>query len=223
MMKPLMIFGMLLAATPLAAQQTFATPDGCTAKLTVQHKGCVLVNVWTCEADDEGDQWMTLIGEAGLFSLQRVDAEFQWLESYKVTGSEKLDQPAPDPASLSELLQNQVDTFDFTLITDQGPQRNVGYDQLTGETVEIDGETLYRTLYEGKTFDAEGNEIEANGGRQYVSEKHRLFLLGEAWDAATPDQVTDLSPVEFIYPGEAGFFVDRPKYECGVIESGYDQ
>lgn len=221
MMKPWMILTALVAATPTVAQQSFGAPEGCEAVLTVQNKGCVMTNVWRCEADDPGDQWIALLTQAGVFSVQKVDAEFQWVEAYKVTGNERLITPAEDPASLTELFEAQIDTWDFTLQTDDGTERNVGYDLLTGETTEIDGEILLNTEYQGRTIDGEGNEIDASSGRQYVSEKHRLFFFGESWQADSPDQVTDMSPVEFIYPGEPGFFSDRPKYECNVIESGY--
>lgn len=221
MMKPMIILTALTVAGPAGAQQSFAPPAGCEAKLTVQQKGCVMVNVWTCEADNPGDQWIALISQMGVFSVQRVDAEFQWMESYKISGNEQLRLPADDPASLTELFENQVDTWDFVIETEDGIERNVGYDLLTGETTQIDGEVLFNTEYQGRTLDGDGNEIEAGAGRQFVSETHRLFFFGEAWDTATPDQITDMSPVEFIYPGEAGFFSNQPKYECNVIESGF--
>lgn len=221
MMKPWMILTAMVAATPAAAQQSFAAPEGCEAILTVQHKGCVMVNVWQCDADNPGDQWIALIAQTGVFSVQKVDAEFQWIESYKVIGNERLIEPAEDPASLSELFSNQIDTWDFTLETDDGTQRNVGFDMLTGETTVIDDEILLNTEFQGRTIDQDGNVIDASSGRQFVSEKHRLFFFGESWPQETPDQVTDMSPVEFIYPGETGFFSDRPKFECNVIESGY--
>jgi hypothetical protein len=221
MMKPLMILSALTLATPVAAQQTFAAPEGCTGTLTIQQKGCVLVNVWSCEADNPGDQWLALIGQGGLFSVQKVDSEFQWIEAYKVSGNESLQTPADDPASLTELLANQIDTWDFTIETEEGPQRNVGYDMLTGGTTVIDDVALLNTEYQGRTLDADGNEIEASSGRQYVSEDLRLFFFGQSWDAASPDQVIDMAPVEFIFPGEPGFFSDQPIYECNQTETGY--
>ena len=221
MMKPVMILTALVVATPVVAQQSFAAPDGCEAVLTVQNKGCVMTNVWTCEADDPGDQWIALITQGGVFSVQKVDSEFQWIEAYKVTGNQRLITPADDPASMTELLETQVDTWDFTLETDDGTERNVGYDLLTGQTTEIDGEPLLITEYQGRTIDGDGNEIHAGSGRQFVSEKHRMFFFGQSWEQDTPDDVVDMSPVEFIYPGEPGFFSDRPQYECNVIESGF--
>ena len=90
MKKLLLTLIALTVAAPVAAQQSFAPPQGCTGKLTVQHRNCVMVNVWTCDADPAGDQWLALIGQAGVFSVQRVDDQFQWLESYKISGTEML-------------------------------------------------------------------------------------------------------------------------------------
>lgn len=221
MMKPLAILTALTFAAPVVAQQSFAAPEGCTGTLTVQHKGCVMINVWTCEADAAGDQWIALISQSGVFSVQKVDNEFQWIEAYKVTGNEQLMMPADDPASLSELFDTQIDTWDFTLETEDGTERNVGYDTLTGETTVIDGEELLNTEYSGRTIDQDGVEIDAGSGRQFVSEKHRLFFFGEAWQNDTPDEIVDMTPVEFIYPDEPGFFSDTPKYECNEIDASF--
>ncbi|MDO6591363.1 hypothetical protein DS901_10195 [Loktanella sp. D2R18] len=221
MMKPLMIFSALALATPAAAQQSFAAPEGCEAKLTVQQKGCVMVNVWTCEADNPGDQWIALIGQGGVFSVQRVDSEFQWMETYSVMGDEVLQQPVADPSSLTELFEYDVDTWDFTIETQDGPERNVGFDMLIGESVVIDGETLLVTEFHGQTSDADGNVLDASGGRQFVSKEHRLFFFGQSWLEDDLDQVSDMSPLEFIYPGEPGFFADQPIYECNEIETSY--
>ena len=221
MMKPWMILTTLVAATPAAAQQTFSAPQGCEATLTVQYKGCVLTNIWQCEADNPGDQWIALLTQTGVFSVQKVDDEFQWLENYKVTGNERLQTPAVDPASMTELFETQLDTWDFIIETDNGIERNVGFDMLTGETTVIDGVTLLNTEFQGRTLDGDGNEFEAGSGRQFVNEDLRLFFFGEAWDDATPDDVIDMSPVEFIYPGEPGFFSDTPKYECNQTEASF--
>lgn len=210
----------ILLAPVMVSAQSFSVPEGCEAVLTVQQRGCVMVNVWQCKADPAGDKWIALIGEGGVFSVQHVDSEFQWLESYKTSGTETLVQPAPDAASFTELLENGVDTWEFAITKPNSTERNVGYDALTGLEVIIDGEPLLQTEFEGKIL-VDGVEIDAGVGRQYISEKHRMFFFGESWDAATPEDVVDLSPVEFIYPGENGFFSQSPKFECGVIESKF--
>lgn len=219
MMKPWMILTALVAATPAAAQQSFAAPEGCEALLTIQYKTCVMTNIWRCDADAPGDQWIALLTQGGVFSVQRVDDEFQWMEAYKLTGNETLITPAEDPASLTDLFESQIDTWDFTLETDSGTERNVGFDMLTGETTVIDGEVLLNTEYQGRTLDGDGNEIDAGSGRQFVSEKHRLFFFGESWIEGDPSNVIDMSPVEFIYPDEPGFFGSAPKYECNSTDA----
>ncbi len=211
----------MLAFPMVASAQTFAIPQGCEPVLTVQQRGCLMVNVWQCAADPEGDQWIGLFGQEGPRSIQRVDAEFQWVEAYKRTGTERLVVPAPDPASLTELLANGLDTFEFVIAKPGGDERNVGFDALTGLEVVIDGEPLLQTEFEGRTLSMDGTLLGEGTGRQYVSVEHRLFFYGESWDADTPDEVTDLSPVAFIYPGEAGFFASKPTFDCGVVESRF--
>jgi hypothetical protein len=213
----------ILLAPIMASAQSFSVPEGCEGVLTVQQNGCVMVNVWECKADPEGDKWIALIGEGGLFSVQHVDREFQWLASYKTSGTETLEIPAPDPASMTDLIENGVDTWEFVVNKPDGAERNVGFDALTGLEVIIDGEPLLQTEFQGKTLTIDGVELDDSAGRQFISVKHRLFFFSENWDTATPDDVVDMSPVEFIYPGEDGFFTQRPKFECGVIESSLIQ
>ena len=209
---------------PLAVSaQTFSVPEGCEGYLTVQHHGCVMVNIWQCEADPEGDKWIALIGEGGVFSVQHVDREFQWLETFKPSGTERLEQPAPDAASVTELLANGIDTWEFIINKEAGAERNVGFDGLTGLEVIIDDEPLLQTEFEGKTLTLDGDLINEGSGRQYISAKHRLFFFGKSWDPDTPEDIVDMSPIEFIYPGERGFFAQNPIYECGVIESRFTQ
>lgn len=210
----------MMTIPTMALAQTFGVPEGCEGILTVQYKTCLVTNIWSCDSDETGDKWIALISDNGVFSIQRVDREFQWLETYKTSGAENLIVPAPDPASMTELIENGLDTYEFTIEKETGNETTVGFDSLTGEEITIDGETLLRTEFGGSTLDEDGNEVDRSAGRQYISTKHRLFFFGEFWNADTPDNVTDSSPVEFIYPGEDGFFSERPKFECGVIESG---
>jgi hypothetical protein len=210
-----------LFAPVMVSAQSFSVPEGCEGVVTVPQNGCIMVNVWQCEADPAGDKWIALIGEGGVFSVQHVDREFQWIEAFKPSGTETLEQPAPDPSSMTELLENGIDTWEFVINKPNNSERNVGFDALTGLEVIIDGEPLLQTEFEGRTLLMDGTEIDTGAGRQYVSVKHRLFFFGENWDPATPDDAVDLSPVEFIYPGENGFFSQSPKFECGVIESRF--
>lgn len=214
------IFAAVGAVSPVAAQ-TFTPPAGCDAMLTVQQNACLVTHVWTCEADNPGDKWLALMTASGPARVFKVDNDFQWLETFTPMGSEALVLPSADPASMTELLANGIDTYDFVIQKDVGTERVVGVDRLPGTTTVIDGEELLDTTYSSDTINQDGEIIEASEGVQYISEKHRLFFFGRSWDKSTPDEVNDASPVTFIYPGEEGFLSMRPQYGCGVIESGY--
>ncbi|NDV02900.1 hypothetical protein [Pseudoroseicyclus tamaricis] len=209
-----------LAAGSVAAQD-FAPPEGCVGTLTVQQRACLVVNVWECEADAPGEQWVALFGVGGPFQVKKVDEDFQWLTTFYPDRVETMELPAPDPGSLSELLETGRDSYDFTTTSDDGApaERVVGVDRLTGEEVEIDGEPLLATTYSYDVVTADGEITYSGVGEQYVSERHRLFLLGRSWQRDTPEEVLEASPVDFIYPGEPGFFSTSPQYDCGVIES----
>lgn len=223
--RALLIAMATLVGAPVAvsAQSAFSPPQGCTGTLTVQGRACLVTHVWTCEADPPGEQWIALGGEAGPFMVRKVDAEFQWLETYFANPPrvETMDQPAPDPGSITTLLAEGYDSFDFTVTYSDGTpaERIVGHDRLTGEEVVIDGEPLLRTEFAYEVISPDGSVIEQRAGRQFVSPAHRLFFLGTDWDQATPADISDASPVQFIYPGEPGFFAFSPKYDCGVVMS----
>ena len=214
-----------LLAPAAYAQDTFTPPEGCVGVLTIQHRSCLMTNVWQCEGDAEGEQWVALFVRPGPYSVRKVDAEFQWLETYYLLDRsvETMDPEPADDASISELIASQIDTYDFVTTSNDGtpPERVVGFDRLTGETSEIDGEPLLNTEFSYEVRLPDG-EIESRGaGAQFVSLRHRIFVLGTSWDAQTPDDVLDMSPVEFIYPGEPGFFSENPKYECGAQGAAY--
>ena len=223
----LAVAGLLLCAGPALGQSSFDPPPGCTGVLTVQSRACLVTHIWTCEADAPGEQWVALFTAAGPFNVRKVDAEFQWLETYfaQPPAVETMVQPAPDPESISVLLAEDYDTYDFTITNDRGEpaERIQGYDSLTGEDVVIDGEPLLRTEFAYNVTLPDGTISYRGAGRQFISPSHRLFFLGESWNQDTPDQITDATPVEFIYPGEPGFFAAAPRYECNTVLSGYSQ
>jgi hypothetical protein len=215
----------LCLATPAMAAETFAPPAGCTGTLTVQMRSCLVTNVWTCAADAPGEQWVALFTQEGPWQVRRIDRDFQWLTTYYASTAsvETMQQPAADPSNLDELLTTQNDQYDFIVTRDDGtaPERFVGYDRLTGESVQIDGETLLRTEFAYDVLAPDGAVTSSSAGRQFVSATHRLFFFGQDWNLATPDLITDASPVQFIYPGEAGFFSSKPTFDCGIVMSSF--
>lgn len=221
----------LIAATlalgggAVQAQGAFSPPAGCTGVLTIQHRSCLVTNVWQCAADAPGEQWLALSSQAGPFSIRKVDENFQWLATYYANppAVETMEVPAADPGSIDELLATGNDTYDFVTQRDDGtaPERVVGYDRLTGQTVTIDEEPLLATEFAYDVRLPDGSILSSGAGAQFVSERHRLFILGLAWDQASPNDITDMSPVEFVYPGEDGFFAASPEYDCDVVMSEY--
>ena len=156
-MKRLVLPLILLAAPTYAA--TFTPPTGCTAYLTVQSRGCLVSQFYTCEADAKGEQWRADYDADGPYFLSKIDHDAQWLESYDIyPGTKEVMEPNPrDPASFSDLLALGLDTFDFTLNKDNGEHTTIrGFDRLTGETATIDGVTLKQTEYEYTQTDEKG-------------------------------------------------------------------
>lgn len=203
---------------------SFNPPEGCTGWLTVQSRACRVSNYYKCTQDAPGDQWRADFDQQGLFFASRIDAEAQWVESIDMSPltRQTLDPGSEDPASFSELLEG-VDTFAFNLTKDDGTASSVrGFDRLTGKTVTIDGITLLQTEFEFSETDRDGTQIRKSYGNEYIHPEWRTFFAGPSqWDGGGGYLPLDGSPVEFIFPGEPGFFSTEPLFECDAILSSY--
>ena len=210
---------LILLAAPVAASDIFIPPVGCEGVVTVQSRGCELDNIYVCTADAPGDSWRVSFHQDGPVFIGRIDAETQWMESIDLFPEwrrEVIEQPAADPASLSELLQSGTDAFDFNMRgAGGGVTRVVGFDQLTGEEVVIDGEPLLRTQFSAR-YESTLTGTSRIEGNEYVSAKLGRFLSGSYRYTGVDGVVTEWAndPVDFIYPGEPGFFSKTPLYEC---------
>jgi len=221
-MRTALLIALTLSAAPAFAG-TFLAPEGCTAKLTVQSRGCTVSHFYTCEKDPKGNQWRADFGIDGQFYMSMIDSETQWIESYEMAGSgnptakETLDPSPRDPASFSGLAETGVDTFDFNLTKDTGERTKVtGFDQLTGKTAVIDGITLRQTEYEYTQTDETGTVLRRSKGREYISEDFRSFFSGTSdWEGEDGTWVTiEGAPISFMLPGEPGFGSTTPLFEC---------
>ena len=222
-MRNALLLPLILLASPGFAA-TFTAPEGCTAKLTVQSRGCTVSHFYTCEADPTGNQWRADYGAEGMYYLSMIDSETQWLESYEMNGAtatptnkETLYAGAKDPASFSGLLSTGLDTFDFNLTKSTDEKTRVtGFDELTGKTAVIDGHTLRQTKYEFTQLDDNGKVIRHAKGNEYISEEFRSFFSGSSkWESEDGTWLTvEGTPVTFIMPGEPGFGSTLPVFEC---------
>jgi hypothetical protein len=217
----------LLGAVPATAQSpapgTFSPPAGCTGWLTVQSRGCRVSNHYRCSADAPGDQWRADFDQEGIFFVSRIDRETQWVESFDMfptTRQTLIPNPA-DPASFSTLLSTGIDTFDFGLAQDDGPQSQVrGFDRLTGRSVTIDGVALEETEFEYRETAPDGTVLNAAKGHEYINRDWRLFLAGTSeWEGPDGTLPIDGTPKQFIFPGEPGFFTTEPIFDCDVTMS----
>ncbi|SFR52435.1 hypothetical protein SAMN04488005_2546 [Yoonia tamlensis] len=220
------LIAFLLLAGPLVAQDNparFSLPAGCTAYLTTQNASCEVEHLFTCDADPAGHQQRVTLDEQGMVFLGVIDAEAQWIDSFHaIDGFNEWLLPDPaNPASISELLANGVDHYDFHTQTDKyGAFNFVGSDRLTGREVTIDGVTLLETAFEITAMASNGTVIWTNAGNEYVSPEWRRFFGGiGAITSEYGEDPYDHRPVEFIFPGEPGFLSTRPKHGCGVAIS----
>ena len=212
----------LLIAAPAMAE-TVSLPGGCTAYVTVQKRGCTVSTLFTCEGDPAGHQRRMDFDEDGLTYAGTIDAETQWIESFHALAgtTERLAPGAPDPASLTELMETGLDTWDFRTISDAGYDTIFqGEDRLTGATVVIDGVTLEETAFQVVARDSGGRELWRTVGNEYIHREWRTFLSGTRV-VTTQDETfeTDGRPVEFAFPGEDGFLSAEPRHDCGVMLS----
>lgn len=217
---------MSLLATSAMAQETsnqVQLPAGCSAYLTVQSESCQVDHHFQCSDDPQGHQHRVSFDEGGMVYLGEIDDETQWISSFHpLSGhSEQLEDNPVEPASLSDLIENGVDDYDFRTFSDEiGVTRYVGQDTLTGRQITIDDVTLDETTYDITAYDEDGNEVWSAQGREFISRNWRMFLSGTG-TVTTPNGQIDRAnrPVEFIFPGEPGFLSSNPKHGCGLAIS----
>lgn len=227
---PSICAGFVLAVGVLGAEQmhagSFAPPAGCTGWLTVQARACRVSNFYKCTQDALGDQWRADFDQEGLFFASRTDAEGQWVESIEMNPMvrQTLDAGAEDPSSFSDLLGG-LDTFSFGLSRNDGQSSRVrGFDRLTGKTVVIDGVNLTQTAFEYTETDGSGNFLRRARGNEYIHPDWRVFFAGPSeWDDGSGYAPIDGSPVQFVFPGESGFFTTAPLFECDAVLSSYSK
>lgn len=212
-----------LLASPAAMAGAFTPPEGCTTFLTVQAKQCRVSNHYTCTADPKGDQWRADFGQSGPFFLSRINAEGEWVESFDLGAQlvhQTLVEGAEDPASFSDLLAKGEDAYAFQLKREPGDISSVsGSDSLTGKTVTIDGVALSETRFDYTERDASGAIIRQARGFEYIHPELRLFFSGRSESRSGDDtyEMSDSSPVAFIFPDEAGFASTEPVFDCDPL------
>lgn len=213
----------LWAASALPAHSaSFTPPAGCRLEVTVQNRGCSVAQYYRCDADPEGWQHSAVFGRDGLYHLSTIDEETRWIESQSPRSGivDRLVEEAESHASFSRLLETGRDDFDFLTESNNGERLwHRGHDELTGETVVIDGETLERTRFELTTTTLSGDVLIERRGQQFISREFGRFYGGveTTTDWTGTRRETNDSPVTFSRQGEAGFGATTPQYDCDQL------
>ena len=200
-------------------------PQGCDAYLTIQSNSCSVSHHFRCGEDTNGQQRRVTLDEDGLSYVGRISRQAEWLESFHLrSGHTERLANAADPMNVQELIANGVDTWDFTTDSAEiGQSRYVGMDRLTGESIEIDGVTLLRTEYALTAYDGAGDEAWRSEGSEFVNPEWNMFIGGTSSYITSDDQFdSDDTPVEFLFPGDAGFLSTNPKHGCGLQISSFE-
>lgn len=210
---------MILAMMATQAQAgTFQVPPGCTGAVSIQLRGCMVTHYYRCDADPAGFLHRVDMSEDGLEYYALTDGEGRWLRSHDVVDNyaEELGTER-DPASLTELRQTGLDSFDFDMRSGRGDLSQIqGYDSLTGETVTIDGETLRRTEFQ-MSVRVDGEVVWSTKGREFVYDRLSVFLGGQSTVTHDDDSYDrDSTPERFDFPGEPGFMSTQPVYGCSL-------
>ncbi|WP_347268025.1 hypothetical protein [Paracoccus sp. (in: a-proteobacteria)] len=217
---PAALAAALLLALPAAAAN-FTPPEGCRLEVTVQNRSCTVSQHYRCTGDAPGDQWVVYFTPEGASYQSRIDRETRWMESVDLDSGliDRLEDEARDHASFSTLLAEGRDDFDFWTRSNSGERlHHVGHDELTGETVQIDGVPLEVTRFELTTFGETGDVLIRRRGQQFISRAQGRFYGGvetsDDWTGAR--QETNDSPVRFAFPGQPGFGSTTPEYDCDL-------
>ncbi|MEL6960858.1 MAG: hypothetical protein AAGL89_18115, partial [Pseudomonadota bacterium] len=154
------------------------------------------------------------------------DFETQWIESFNLGTSSRntLGPTVTDPASFTELVEEGADTFDFETTSDRfGTTRFVGSDYLTGNDIVIDGVTLLGTAFEVTAFAPDGTEDFRVEGQEFIVPEWRTFMSGiRTISSENGETERNNTPVDFAFPGEAGFLAVNPIYDCSVVLSSLE-
>lgn len=208
------IFLALLSSVPTFA---FAQDDAaeCTTLVVIQSQGCNVRRVFVC--DDMQADWRNvgIYGPDGPTSVFTLNANGVSLRITSGPGAPKIslgDQA--DPLDLQAVLRNGADSFNYQMINAAAGEANIsGKTSLTSETITIDGRVLQVLQSRQTTVTPEGQSHVTD--IRYLYDADLQLLITDTISDATTGEIQLLrTPVDFIWPGEAGFEDYTPLYSC---------
>lgn len=202
-----------LVASPALAQ---AVPPGCTPLVTIQSQGCYVRQVFTCASDSQPLRWVASYGPQGPVSLAVLD--LGGMPQVMMSGKDKprgtLD-PEGDPADLAKVLSGETDSFGYRLAFDDGSALSTtGSLGLTGAEVEIDGRSMTELQRIETVVYPNGTTSPELDNRLFYDAELGLLINTTSTERATGKVLMDRTPVDFLFPGEAGADSVAPLYGC---------
>lgn len=217
------VLALIMPGFAAQAADVYDLPQGCTALATVQSRDCSVSHLFTC-AERPNHNYRADFTDDGQVFYNIVDHEARWIYSDHIaSGHQDHLDTETDPASMTELLESGVDSFDFTTTSEQvGTVRYVGYDRLTGTERVIDGQRLLETDFQMRALDAEGQMLWSVQGQEYVHPEWRIFLSGTRQVTADGDTWSeDGAPMRFALPDEPGHLRNTPMFGCGEMLASF--
>ena len=195
--------------------------DQCQPLYSVQKRGCVAEHVLRCETPGGLVYRHEIIEDGKLTDIEFADADFEYLDSWNAEGERFLLEMVEnrDPFSLNDLLSNQVDAVDQTVMVDMqivAPREVdfVGTAAMTGEVSRIDGNDIEEVAFIG-TFDFATMVWEVSGS-MFLDRLTRTLFDGPV--DITIDGFTETipgDPVRILREGDPGFMLNITMFDCG--------
>jgi hypothetical protein len=208
----LIALGLMSASPSFAVAQDNPT---CTTLVVIQNEGCSVRRVFTCDNMPEDVRNVGNYGLAGPTLVVSVNTDGRTLRisAGPDTPTITLGEQA-DPFSLRVALAEGADSFNYQMVHETaGPATVSGQITTSGEMVTIDGQTMQIFQSDQTTLTPEG-ETQVADVRYLYHATLQLLLTASTNDATTGQVRVERTPVDFIWPGEAGFEDYTPLYGC---------
>ncbi len=202
-----------MLAAPALAQDI---PPDCAPLVTIQSQGCFVRQVFTCASDSQPLRWAASYGPNGPISLTVMD--LGGMPLVMKIGKDKprgtLD-PFGDQADLAKALAGETDRFSYQIKFDDGTALwTSGTFDLTGAEAKIDGRSLPEMRRIETMVYPDGSSSPELDNRLVYDAELGLVINTTSTDHATGKLLMDRTPVDFLFPGEAGADSVVPLYGC---------
>lgn len=213
-MRSLPIILALMSAAPTFA---FAQDDAaCTTLVVIQSQGCSLRRVVVCDNFPDDVTAVGSYGPDGPTGMAIFNSDGRTLETSAGPGTPKvkLGEQA-DPLSLRDALSNGLDSFNYQMVHETaGIAQISGQIMTSGEMVTIDGHAL-QVFQSDQTTVTPAGETQVANVRYLYDADLQLLITDTIANGSTGEVMAQRTPVDFIWPGEAGFEDYTPLYGCG--------